>query len=149
VRYQIPSGTESVVIQFKVEGEQLIPVSKQRILSGETITPEKINLHWVNYIPGRDRYVQSANQLIGKTSRRTLNAGLPFRTHEVSEPVLVEAGNEVKLLFKLNGVELTLACDARQNGSLNEQIVVYCPETQKKYTAIINASGDALWQRTH
>ncbi len=149
VLYLDGNTIEQVEIQVKVEAEQKLPVPSQRMMSGQTIEPEDITFRWVPVRMGRDKPVRKIEELAGKTLRRTVNPGQPIHHSEISTPFLVEAGEDVDLIFTEFGIEIILTCEARQSGSIDEEIQIYCKETRNKYLGKIKSPGEALWQKTH
>lgn len=149
VQYQYGNKTERAEIQLKVEAEIKLPVPNHRMSSGETIKAEDLSSRWVSVRMGRDAPVQQQQMLIGKTLRRTVNAGQPIEKSEISSPLLVEAGEDVDLIFTEFGIQIVLTCEARQNGAIHEEIQIYCKETRNKYLGKVNGPGEALWQKTH
>ncbi|MEQ8525921.1 flagellar basal body P-ring formation chaperone FlgA [Gracilimonas sp.] len=140
---------EQVQIQLKVETEQKLPVPNHRMTSGETIEAKDLSWRWVPVRMGRDNPVRKLEELNGKTLRRTLNPGQPIQHSEISTPYLVEAGEDVDLVFTEFGIQIILTCEARQSGAINEDIQIYCKETRNKYLGKVKGPGEALWQKTH
>ena len=148
VIYQLPNRIEEVQIQFAVDAWQKVQVANQRIRNGETITPEMLKEQWVEITLGRDRFASSPEQLIGKATRRFLNTGQPFRLNELSAPLVIKAGDTIQMIFSNGGIELALTCESRQSGAEKETVIIYCPETRKKYEAEVLNPGEVEWLRT-
>ncbi len=149
VNYSSRAGTQTVDIQLMIETQQLIPVALHRIKNGENVHASDFELQWTPVELGRDRFVEKLNELDGKSIRRTILAGQPVRAHEVSNPLLVKAGEPVNMHFSDGTIALALQCEARNNGSAGEEIQIYCRETRKKYTTKILAAGEVQWLRTN
>ncbi len=149
VLYQEGSRLEQVQVQLKVDTEQKLPVLNHRMVRGETIEAEDLDQRWVSVDMGREQLVNEDYMLIGKTIRRTLNAGHPIEYDIISSPYLVEAGDEVDLVFNEFGIQIVLRCESRKSGSIDEEIQIYCKETRKKYLGKITGPGVAQWQKTH
>lgn len=148
VIYKNAGHTQRVQIQFKVEAEQKLPVLSHRLQSGEVIKPDDIQLQWVAIDLGRQQPIQKAEYLVGKILRRTVRAGQPILQAHVSSAYMVEAGDAVQLLFSEYGIQITMTCEARQHGALDEEIQIYCKETRNKYLGKITGPGEATWQKT-
>ena len=148
VIYQQANSIEEVQIQFRVDAWQKVQVATERIGNGEIITPEMLKEQWVEITLGRDRFATSVDQLIGKATRRFTNAGQPFRLHEISEPLAIKAGDTIQMIYSNGGIELALTCESRQSGAQEDAVVVYCPETRKKYEAQVLKPGEVEWLRT-
>lgn len=149
VLYRDGNTVEQAQIQLKVEAEQKLPVPNQRMMSGQTIEPGDLSWRWVEVRMGRDEPVRNMEELTGKTLRRTVNPGQPIYYSEISTPFLVEAGEDVDLIFTEFGIQITLTCEARQSGAIDEEIQIYCKEIRNKYLGKVSGPGEALWQKTH
>lgn len=148
VNYVAGGRLKSRDIQLKVEALRKLPVSTRRMKAGEEIAPADIKWQWIEIIPGRDKPAEDPQQLIGKALRRNLNAGSLFPAPDLSEPLMVEAGDLVDLSFNEHSIQIKLACEARQSGSKGEEIAIYCKETRKKYVGEITRPGEVQWIRT-
>lgn len=149
VLYIDGNKVEQVQIQLKVETEQWLPVLNNRMKAGESLEEGDISMRWVPVRMGRDEPVRNKEEIIGKTLRRMVNAGQLIQYSEISSPFLVEAGEEVDLLFSEYGIQIVLTCEARQDGAINDEIQIYCKETRNKYLGKVKGPGSAQWQKTH
>lgn len=148
VFYKSSGREQRVEIQFKVEAEQKLPVLSHRLQSGEVIEPADVQHQWAVIDLGREKPIQKAEYLVGKTLRRTMRAGQPVLNSHVSSAYAVEAGDTVTLLFSEYGIQIKMACEARQHGAIGEEIQIYCKETRNKYLGKISSPGEATWQKT-
>ncbi len=86
--------------------------------------------------------------MAGKTLRKTLNAGQFIAADDIGRSFLIEAGDDISMIFRENGLEISIGCEARQDGAFEEEIQVYCKETRKKYLAEITGPGETTWLKT-
>tara|TARA_Y100001935_G_scaffold217449_1_gene189768 strand:+ start:223962 stop:224666 length:705 start_codon:yes stop_codon:yes gene_type:complete len=148
VVYVSAHRTRKTQIQMKIEAEQQLPVPVMRMVSGSRIDKDDVEMRWIPIQLGRDKWVQTPELLIGKVLRRTKNAGDPIAEDDISETLLVEAGDEVQIVFTEYGIEISVTCEARQDASAHEQVVVYCKETRKKYLGEVTNPGVIQWIKT-
>jgi len=143
------TGQKSTEIQLRLKAKQLVAVALDRIKTDVILTTDKFELQWRAVKLGKDRFISEISELQGKSIRRSLLPGQPVRKHEISNPILVIPGGQVNMLFTSGTIELGLNCESRQSGSIEEEILIYCQETRKKYTAKVKGSGEVQWLRTH
>ncbi|MCG8374423.1 MAG: flagellar basal body P-ring formation chaperone FlgA [Balneolales bacterium] len=141
--------TQKAEIQVKLEVSQLLPVLNSKMRNGDVLSYESFDMRWVEIQLNRHKYISTIDELVGKTLRRSLNAGQPVKVTEVSNPLLIEAGDYVEMSFSNGGISIALTCEARESGTLGEEIAVFCPESRKNYHTKIIASGEAQWLRTY
>ncbi|WP_185957363.1 flagellar basal body P-ring formation chaperone FlgA [Gracilimonas mengyeensis] len=149
VVYQAGGQPDKTEIQLEVVAEQKLPVLSQRVVAGQAIKAEDLSWAWIQITLGREQPVSDMDQLLGKTLRRTLNPGQYINPDYLSAGYVVEAGGTVNLVYQQNGLQIMLACEARQDGALNDEIQIYCKETRNKYLGKITGPGEAAWLRTH
>ena len=148
VAYLHRNRRQTVEIQLSVDIEREIPVASRRIMNGDVIEEGDFELRWISVPHDRGQLVSSENELIGKTIRRTLVPGQPVRHADVSSNLLIEAGDEVQLIFENNGIQIQISVEARQSGAQDEEISLYSHETRRRYQGVISGPGVAKWIRT-
>ncbi|MEX2462889.1 MAG: flagellar basal body P-ring formation chaperone FlgA [Balneolaceae bacterium] len=148
VAYKHRKSTQKVEIQLSIEIEKMLPVASKRIVNGDVIEVGDIDMRWVSVPHDRGQLVSEADLLHGKTIRRTLNNGQPIRYADISTDLIIEAGDEVQLIFENHGIQIHLTVEARQSGALDEEIKFYSSETKKRYEGKIVGPGAAIWKRT-
>jgi flagella basal body P-ring formation protein FlgA len=148
VAYKRHNQIRTQQIQLKVEAKQKLPVSNHRLISGKILKAEDFDWRWVPFVVGREHPINDIKELAGKTLRQMLQAGEPVFPSAISAPFLVEAGEDVELIYTEHGIQIVLGCEARQSGSKGEDISIYCKETRKKYLGRIESPGVAQWQKT-
>jgi flagella basal body P-ring formation protein FlgA len=101
-----------------------IPVAKDTVQSGDLI--DKTMVNWVEI---EERQLQSDtivsfDDLHNMTPRRVLLSGKPISSKDIIAPRLVERGNEVTMVYKHAGMDLTAKGKALQGGSKGDTIRV-------------------------
>lgn len=148
VIYESRSQKESIEVQLIVEGEYKIPVAKNRIASGGTLEADQFEMNWIPVSFNRGELVESLEGLEGKTLRRTLTDGQPVRQADVTSAYLVRAGETVTIIYNENGIQLGLKGEARENGSLGDEIKIFSKETRKRYVGKVQSPGTVIWHQT-
>ena len=149
VTYRNRSALEKTEVQLAVVTEKILPVLKERKVPGEKLNDNDLDWNWVEINPSKTEPISAVQALIGKTLRRTINAGNPVFDSEISSSFMVEAGELVNLVFDEHGIQIVLSCEARQDGALDDEISIYCKETRRKYEGKITGPGEAKWQKTY
>ncbi len=101
-----------------------VPVLARRILAGEIVKKEDVK--WINVRVDRiqSNTLLNAEDLIGKTPRRGLRAGVPLRAQQIRRPLLVTKGDMVTIMLKRPGMELSARGRAVEDGSKGDTIRV-------------------------
>lgn len=148
VAYRERGAEQHVQVQMAVDIDRYMPVAGRRIMNGETLHSSDITMSWISVPYDRGQLVTAADFLTGKTIRRTLSVGQPFRYADVSSELIIEAGETVRLIFEEYGVQIELTVEARQSGAQDEEIHFYSHETRKRYSGRVVGPGVALWTKT-
>ncbi len=112
-----------------------IPALTRRLLAGEVIS--RHDLQWLRARSTRLRpdTVIHAADLIGKTPKRILRAGVPVRSSEVRRPILVSKRNLVTMVLQTPYMRLTARGKALEDGSNGDTIRI----TNIKSKAVVEA----------
>lgn len=148
VAYLHRNRRQTVEIQLSVDIERQLPVASDRIMNGDMIDERDIEMRWISVSHDRGQLVGKQEELIGKTMRRTLVPGQPIRYADISSDFLIEAGDQVQLIFESDGIQIQIAVEARQSGAQDEEISFYSNETRKRYQGKITGPGEAIWTKT-
>ena len=77
------------------------------------------------------------DELTGKTPKRVIMSGQPVKSQDVRDPLLVERGKSVTMIFANGGLQLTAMGKALQNGSKGDVIRVVNSASNRTVDAII------------
>lgn len=148
VNYKQGVGAEIVQIQLVVDIEKRLPVAKQRIMYGEILDSNQLDYRWVPISNIQNGLIETKEKLIGKTIRRTLTVGQPIRQADIASEFLINAGDDVTLLYMQNGLEISIKAQARQDGEIDELITLYSNETRTRYLGRVIKPGIVKWEKT-
>lgn len=148
VVYEHRGRRQEVRIQLKVDIDQWLPVARELVTAGTVIGGDHLDMRWVNVPRDRGQLVTDPAVLHGKTLRRTLAAGEPVRTADITTEFLVEVGQAVQLVMTGDGTVIELTAVARQNGALGDDIRVYSDDTRRTYLGRVEQAGRVQWIRT-
>lgn len=148
VSYRFRGSRKQVEIQLKVEIQQKLPVATGRLEEKTQLKAESLTYQWVSLGRNSRQYIIKKKQLVGKTLRRTLLSGQPVRESDVSRKIIINAGDQVSVIIKRNGVQVQVAAEAREDGARGDRIKVYSKETRKKYVGEVIRPGVLQWKNT-
>lgn len=129
-----------------------VPVLARRMLAGEVIAERDIQ--WIQVRSDRlsRDAITSAKELVGRTPRHGLRAGVPVLTAEVRLPILVERNGIVTIVFKRPNMTLTAQGRALDEGGEGETVrvantltkTVLDAEVSGPATVVVRAAGSAV-----
>ena len=126
----------SGVIERTIE----VPVLKASARSGDIIG--STDIEWVDVsqrLLAKDAIVD-ADRLIGKTPTRVIEMGAPIRIKDVTNPQLISRGDEITIIVKEGGMQLTAKGKAMQNGAEGDMIRAVNVTSNRSLTAMV--TGD-------
>lgn len=125
VEAEIFADGESVA-QTKLSGRYFVlqeiavplrDVSKDEIIKQEDVSYLMVRAGKIKNDTLRDDY-----KLVGKQAVRTLKAGKPVSEKDVREEVIVEKGQDVLVVYKNKGLQITSKMEALEDGAKGERI---------------------------
>ena len=118
-----------------------VPVLNRRLNAGEVITPG--DLQWVSVgdraLPANAVY--AAQELVGRTPRRSLRAGAPVIAADLKRPAVVARGAPVTLILSTPNMRLTARGRALDEGALGEGIRVANAQSHTVVAGVVLANG--------
>ena len=118
-----------------------MPVLNRRLHAGEVITPD--DLQWVSVgdrgLPGNAVY--EAQELIGRTPRRSLAAGAPVLAADLKRPTVVARGALVTLILSSPSMRLTARGQALDEGGVGDGIRVANAQSHTVVAGVVLANG--------
>ena len=148
VAYQQASRVQTIQVQLALDIEKKLPVANRRVMYGEVLDSNSLHYRWVSVSVNNGRMVESKKVLVGKTLRRTLAAGQPVRYTDIASEFVINAGDDVTLLFEKDGILIAITAQARQDGEMDEVITIYSNETRTRYLGRVTNPGIAKWEKT-
>ena len=136
--------------QFNVSGTLQrmveIPVLRETLQNGDVISNsdlEFIEIREEKITPGM---VLKAEDMIGKTPRRLINAGKTIKDNDLTAPQMIARGELVTMVFSYNGLTLTAQGKAMQNGAQGETIRVVNAASSKTIQALVTGDKEVTVQ---
>lgn len=136
-----PGRTEALKVSGRAQEVESIPVLKNRVAAGETIT--RSDVEWLQVPAGRygGGYVDQISDLVGQSPRRALNAGAPVRAGDVGRPEAVAKNVLVTMVAQNPGITITTTGRALESGSIGDVVQVMNLQSKKIVQATIIGSN--------
>ena len=138
----------AVVLSLLLAGSALaddagaqLPVAKQTIYPGDTITEDMVTLKPAAQIKGVGALVTDTESLIGKTARRTLLPGQIIPKVAIREAYVVFQGKTVPIIFHSGTVTITGIALALESGSTGEIINARNPNSGVVIRGVVQPDG--------
>lgn len=114
----------------------LVPVLNKVIKKGKIITKDDILLTRINSAAFKKNQITNQEDIIGKTSRSIITPHKAISFAEIIDPILVEKGKIISLIYDNNQVSIKMSVQAMESGSIGDVIKV----KNLKSNVILNAS---------
>lgn len=136
-----PGRSEALKVSGRAQEVESIPVLKNRVAVGETIT--RGDIEWMQVPAGRygGGYVDQISDLVGQSPRRALNAGVPVRAGDVGRPEAVAKNVLVTMVAQNPGITITTTGRALEAGSIGDVVQVMNLQSKKIVQATIIGSN--------
>ncbi|MFN4310445.1 MAG: flagellar basal body P-ring formation chaperone FlgA [Ferrovibrio sp.] len=132
-----PGRNEAVRFSGRAQNVESLPVLKNRVAAGETIT--KSDIEWIRVPAGRygGGYIDRVEDLIGHSPRRPLAAGRPLRTSDIGKPEVITKNGLVTMVAQGPGLTITTTGRAMEAGSMGDVIQVMNVQSKKTVQATV------------
>lgn len=132
-------GRMQVVGRYQALTE--VPVLKFRLGAGEVI--QEADVEYIQMAAGRLQRdsIMDAGELVGKTAVRTLSAGRPLRTAELSTPPLVSKSSVVRMTYRSDHITIEGAGTALADGAQGDRIKVRNDDSGIEVDAMVTGKG--------
>ncbi|WP_374304346.1 flagellar basal body P-ring formation chaperone FlgA [Ferrovibrio sp.] len=132
-----PGRTEAVRFSGRAQAVESLPVLKNRVAAGETIT--KSDIEWIRVPAGRygGGYIDRIEDMIGQAPRRPLAAGRPLRTTDIGKPEVITKNGMVTMVAQGPGLTITTTGRAMEAGSMGDVIQVMNIQSKKTVQATV------------
>jgi flagella basal body P-ring formation protein FlgA len=135
----------TLYVTVTVNQHATIAVTARTVAAGQSLQPADIQMQPepVASYAGRQVFYD-ANHLAGATAMMNLPAGMILTTGNVSQPVIVHAGQSVAVNIISGNVQVSLTAIATQAGRVGDTILLTNPSTGKHFPALVTANGPVV-----
>jgi flagellar basal body P-ring formation protein FlgA len=114
------------------------------IQTGDAIQPDDLTYAKIPAFSAPNDAPSDANQIIGKVARRPLRAGAAAARHDVSTPQVIKANDTVNVIYRNDGVNLTLQGKALGAAAVGESVEVMNTASKKVVQAVASGVDEAV-----
>lgn len=132
-----PGRKETVKFSGRAQPVETVPVLRNRIAPGETISRGDIELVQVQAGRYGAGYIDQVEDLIGQTPRRPLSVGAPIRSADVGLPNTISKNAMVTMVAQVPGMTITTSGRAMEAGRIGDVIQVMNLQSKKMIQATI------------
>lgn len=118
-----------------------ILVAKTSLRRGHIVSADDIAIETRDAGQLNARYISSEQQVIGKVLKRNLANRAVFTASILTEPNLIQKGQQVDLQAGSNGIKVNVAATALSSGAVGEKIRVQNLSSKKIVEGIVLSSG--------
>lgn len=121
-----------------------VPVLTDTMRNGSVIGVRDIETISIREDEVRHDMVLSADELIGLTPRRVVLPGKVIKVNDLEQPLVVERGDLVTMIFNDGGMRLTAKGKALENGAKGDLVRVSNSASSRTVEAIVTAEREVL-----
>lgn len=125
-----------------------IPVPNRRIAAGELVSRDDVEMKSVRAEALAGSVITSAQSVIGKEATRLLSPGQPIREDSLGKPAVVRKNEEVLLLFRKGGLQLTSKGLALGDAAQGQPVRVARPSASRPIEGVAVAEGVVMVQNS-
>jgi flagella basal body P-ring formation protein FlgA len=132
------SGVAPIAVAGSIEHMTSVPVVNRALRAGDIISAADID--WAEIPSGlvQADFLLSAEDVIGKTPRRSVAQGKPLRDTELIQPRMVSRGDTVTILYESGPVSLTALGKALEDGARGERIRITNISSNRTITGLVS-----------
>jgi len=134
-------GLRPITVYGRVQSMIELPVLARTVMPGELIKAQDITMSWMRTELTPAGAIASTQDLIGKTPRRPLRAGQPFRPLDVETPIVVHRNDFVLIVLERPGLYLTAQGKALEDGGVGNLIKVMNVQSNRSIDAVVESDG--------
>ena len=127
-------------IRVELEAMADVIVAKNSMRRGKILTADDIDVIYTD-ISRIDEPIFAEEQVVGKRLKRSVRLGDPLEQREVEFPPVIKRGEKVVINASSQGLQLTAAGEARQDGRPGEMIRVVNSSSRKEVSCLVVAPG--------
>lgn len=128
-------------VQGRYEAVLTVPVLTRKTVDTDVISDADIEMMDVPDRLVRKDTVLRAEDIIGKSPKRSISPNRPIRLTEVNLPAIVKKGNPVEVQYSAPYMKIRTMGQALEDGSMGSLIRIKNPDSQRAITARVVGTG--------
>lgn len=118
-----------------------VPVLARTLERGEIVSPRDIVIDRLPRSTVRPEAITEIERLSGMSARRQLRAGTPLTADQLMEPILVQRGEMVTIVYSMPGLTLTTRGRALAAGARGEFLTIHNLQSKRTIEAEVTGPG--------
>lgn len=118
-----------------------VPVLTRPLRRGDVIGAGDVAWQDMELGPGSAQILINAEDVIGRTPRQNLRAGLPLRDFDLTAPVVIARGSQVTMVFESGSLQITTQGRALSDGAVGETVRVVNLASSRTVEGRVEGSG--------
>lgn len=118
-----------------------VPVLTRPLRRGDLISASDISWQDLELGPGSAQIIVSAEDVIGRTPRQNLRAGVPLRGFDLTAPTAVARGSQVTMIFQSGNLQITTQGRALADAAMGEAVRVVNLMSSRTVEGRVEAMG--------
>ncbi|HWR38004.1 MAG TPA: flagellar basal body P-ring formation chaperone FlgA [Patescibacteria group bacterium] len=131
-------------LRFDVKAYQQVVIATRLLSQGEIISAGNIRLDRRDVSHLAAGYITDEKKIMGLAVRRVVVPGTVLTTAMLGKPLMIHKGQAVTLLIRTNGIEVSVAGTALQDGSEGQMIRVQNNTSKKAVTGQVLDTNTVL-----
>ncbi|WP_044184214.1 flagellar basal body P-ring formation chaperone FlgA [Phytobacter massiliensis] len=130
-------------VNVSVRPDVYVPVvmPKSLIQRDTVISADDVQLKKYDISSGRGELLMDLSDVVGLTSKRTLQPGKPLTRAQLQEPLLVKRDQPVTIVTHMGGITASMPGVALKNGRKGEVIKIRNATSQRIISGVVDDSG--------
>ena len=133
-----PQPDDALTVEAEIWQTPQIVVATRELARGERLTAADVKLQSADRRSNRTQGVAKLEDAVGKELTRGVTAGQPIPSEAVRSPRLVQRGEIVTVYAHNAGVRVRIAARAREDGGLDDLVLIESLENRKTYYARVS-----------
>lgn len=139
-------GEEQVKLQVSVAAVRLVSVvvPAHRVERGDLLGLADVTVRTIDAFDAPRGAYESTADVLGTAALRPLMPGIPLAAGMVQRPSVVQRGERVRLVSTFGALEVSVAAEAMEPGTLGQRIRVRNTESRRIVTARVRGAGEVF-----
>jgi flagella basal body P-ring formation protein FlgA len=126
-----------------VQPQLVVVYATRAIAPGERLRPIDVELKPADRLTGNGPFARSLAEVEGLEATRALAAGQAIELRSLRRPLLVQRGQAVTVVARIEGVRATTTARALEEGAQGDLILLESLESRQRYSAMVTGVQQA------
>jgi len=118
-----------------------LPVLTRPMRKGDIVSASDIDWQEREMTAGMEQLIFNAEEIIGKTPRQAVRAGVPLRGFDLAQPVVIARGSQVTMIYENGRMHLSTQGRALGDGAVGDSLRVVNLSSSRTVEGRVEADG--------